>query len=96
MNPDRPVDVALAMRQWHGLAEAYTSLGHTVHTITPEPGLPDMVFAANGATVIGGKVLGAQFKYPQRQPEAAAYLNWFRSTELRPDPRVAGAQRGRG
>ena len=79
MNPDRPVDVALAMRQWRGLAEVYTSLGHTVRTITPEPGLPDMVFAANGATVIGGKVLGAKFKYPERQPEAAAYLNWFRS-----------------
>jgi N-dimethylarginine dimethylaminohydrolase len=79
MNPDKPVDVALAIRQWRGLADAYTSLGHTVHTITPEPGLPDMVFAANGATVIDGKVLGAEFKYPQRQPEAAAYLNWFRS-----------------
>ena len=78
MDPDRPVDVALAMRQWRGLVEAYTSLGHTVRTITPEPGLPDMVFAANGATVINGKVLGANFKYPQRQPEAAAYLNWFR------------------
>jgi len=24
-----------------------------VHVIDPEPGLPDMVFAANGATVIG-------------------------------------------
>jgi N-dimethylarginine dimethylaminohydrolase len=86
MDPSRPVDVALAMRQWRGLAEAYTSLGHTVHTITPEPGLPDMVFAANGATVINGKVLGANFKYPQRQPEAAAYLNWFRGqgyTEIR-------------
>lgn len=79
MNPDKPVDVALAMRQWRGLAESYTRLGHTVHTIAPEPGLPDMVFAANGATVIDGKVLGSRFKYPQRQPEAAAYLNWFRS-----------------
>lgn len=79
MDPDRPVDVALAMRQWRGLAEAYTRLGHTVHTIAPQPGLPDMVFAANGATVIDGKVLGSRFKYPQRQPEAAAYLNWFRS-----------------
>jgi N-dimethylarginine dimethylaminohydrolase len=78
MDPDKPVDVALAMRQWRGLAEAYTRLGHTVHTIAPEPGLPDMVFAANGATVIDGKVLGSNFKYPQRQPEAEAYLNWFR------------------
>jgi N-dimethylarginine dimethylaminohydrolase len=79
MNPDRPVDAALAMRQWQRLSDTYTGLGHTVRTITPEPGLPDMVFAANGATVIDGKVLGAHFKYPQRQPEAAAYLNWFRS-----------------
>jgi N-dimethylarginine dimethylaminohydrolase len=79
MDPDTPVDVALAMRQWRRLAEAYARLGHTVHRITPEPGLPDMVFAANGATVIDGKVLGAQFKYPQRQPEAAAYLDWFRA-----------------
>jgi N-dimethylarginine dimethylaminohydrolase len=78
MDPGKPVDVALAMRQWRGLADVYTRLGHTVHTIAPEPGLPDMVFAANGATVIDGKVLGARFKYPQRQPEAAAYLNWFR------------------
>jgi N-dimethylarginine dimethylaminohydrolase len=78
MNPDRPVDAGLAMSQWQRLSEVYRGLGHTVHIITPEPGLPDMVFAANGATVIDGKVLGAHFKYPQRQPEAAAYLNWLR------------------
>jgi N-dimethylarginine dimethylaminohydrolase len=79
MNPDRPVDAALAMSQWQRLGETYAGLGHTVRTIAPEPGLPDMVFAANGATVIDGKVLGANFRYAQRQPEAAAYLNWFRS-----------------
>ena len=78
MNPDRPVDAKLAMSQWQRLSETYAGLGHTVATITPEPGLPDMVFAANGATVINGKVLGARFKYPQRQPEASAYLDWFR------------------
>jgi len=79
MNPQQPVDVALAMRQWRRLGETYARLGHTVHTIKPEPGLPDMVFAANGATVIGGKVLGAKFKHQERAPEAAAYLNWFRA-----------------
>jgi N-dimethylarginine dimethylaminohydrolase len=79
MDPDKPVDVALARRQWEQLAATYSSLGHTVHTITPEAGLPDMVFAANGATVIDGKVLGARFRYAERQPEAAAYLNWFRA-----------------
>ena len=67
------------MHQWQRLGQAYASLGHTVRTIQPEPGLPDMVFAANGATVIGGKVLGARFRYAERQPEAAAYLDWFRA-----------------
>ncbi|MGB6458087.1 MAG: dimethylargininase [Streptosporangiaceae bacterium] len=78
MNPDEPVDVALAMDQWRRLRAVFTALGHTVHTIPALPGLPDMVFAANGATVIDGKVLGSRFRYPERQPEAAAYLRWFR------------------
>jgi N-dimethylarginine dimethylaminohydrolase len=78
MNPDEPVDVELAMRQWKRLGEVYASLGHTVHIVAPEPGLPDMVYAANGATVINGKVLSAVFKHAERQPESAAYLSWFR------------------
>jgi N-dimethylarginine dimethylaminohydrolase len=78
MNPDDPVDLAVARQQWERLRRAYTDLGHTVRIIDPIPGLPDMVFAANGATVIDGKVLGASFRYPQRQAEAVAYLDWFR------------------
>jgi N-dimethylarginine dimethylaminohydrolase len=57
----------------------YLDLGHDVRTIEPVPGLPDMVFAANGATVVGGKVLGARFRHPQRAAEAWAYLDWFRA-----------------
>jgi N-dimethylarginine dimethylaminohydrolase len=79
MRPEEPVDPALAMRQWETLRQAYTSLGHSVSTIEPVPGLPDMVFAANGATVIDGTVLGVRFRYPQRAAEAQAYLDWFRS-----------------
>ncbi|HEX5189081.1 MAG TPA: arginine deiminase-related protein [Streptosporangiaceae bacterium] len=78
MNPDHPVDIGLATRQWERLRATYASLGHTVRIIDPEPGLPDMVFAANGATVIGGNVLGSRFKHPERHPEGAAYMNWFR------------------
>ena len=78
MNPDHPVDLVLAKRQWEQLRATYTGLGHTVRIIDPEPGLPDMVFAANGATVIGGNVLGSRFKHPERHPEGAAYMNWFR------------------
>jgi N-dimethylarginine dimethylaminohydrolase len=77
MHPGKPVDAALALAQWEDLRAAYTRLGHTVAAITPQPGLPDMVFAANGACVIGGQVLGARFRYPQRAAEAGAYRDWF-------------------
>jgi N-dimethylarginine dimethylaminohydrolase len=77
MDPSKPVDVGLAMLQWQRLGEVYASLGHTVRTIDAMPGLPDMVFAANGATVIDGKVLSARFRHPERQPESQAYLAWF-------------------
>ena len=78
MRPDQPADAATAMRQWALLRQAYLDLGHEVRTIEPVPGLPDMVFAANWATVVGGRVLGARFRYPERAGEAGAYLAWFR------------------
>jgi N-dimethylarginine dimethylaminohydrolase len=79
MHPDEPTDNALAMRQWAELRQVYLGLGHDVRTIDPVAGLPDMVFAANGGTVVDGKVLGARFRYPQRAAEAGAYLDWFRA-----------------
>src|ERR1700684_1268135 len=79
MASGKPVDTARAMLQWQLLRDTYRSLGHTVQLIDPRPGLPDMVFAANGATVIGGAVLGACFRHPERAAEGPAYLDWFRA-----------------
>ncbi|WTX76527.1 amidinotransferase [Streptomyces sp. NBC_00647] len=79
MDPAKPVDVPLALAQWEDLRDRYRSLGHSVEELTPRPGLPDMVFAANGATVVDGRVLGARFAYREREPEAAAHLEWFRA-----------------
>lgn len=78
MHPDEPVDPQRAVRQWQRLCETYRSLGHTVRLIEPHPDLPDMVFAANGATVVDGTVLGARFRHTERAGEQAAYLTWFR------------------
>lgn len=83
------VDQALARAQWDRLRQAYLDLGHTVRTITPVPGLPDMVFAANGGTAIGGKALSARFTHPERAPEGPAYLSWLRSNGY-PDAVEAG------
>jgi N-dimethylarginine dimethylaminohydrolase len=77
MDPSAPVDVDLAVAQWTTLYETYLALGHTVDLIDPVPGLPDMVFAANGAIVVDDVVLGVQFQYPERAAEAPAYLSWF-------------------
>jgi N-dimethylarginine dimethylaminohydrolase len=83
MDPTGSVDVALARRQWDGLRAIYRELGHTVHTVEPEPGLPDMVYAANGGLVINGRALGARFAHPQRADEAPAYLRRLRMAGLR-------------
>ncbi|MFF4451486.1 dimethylargininase [Streptomyces goshikiensis] len=79
MDPTKPVDLPIANAQWEDLRDRYRSLGHTVETLTPDPGLPDMVFAANGALVVDGRVLGARFAYPERAAEAEIHLDWFRS-----------------
>lgn len=78
MDVGTPVDANLARRQWDALRGTHLALGHDVRVIEPLPGLPDMVFAANGAVAIDGAVLGARFRHPQRAAEAAAYLDWFR------------------
>lgn len=77
MNSAHPTDTALAVKQWEWLRDLYLDLGHSVELIEPHPGLPDMVYAANGATVVDGVVFGARFTVAQRAAEAAVYLDWF-------------------
>jgi N-dimethylarginine dimethylaminohydrolase len=73
MRPGVAVDRDRALTQWQTLVETYTALGHRVEVVPGEPGLPDMVFAANGALVVGGRAYGARFLHPERRPEAALH-----------------------
>lgn len=77
MRQATPVDIDRAIEQWEQLRRTYLELGHTVHLIHPLPGLPDMVFAANGGLVVGGHALGAKFRHAERAAEGPAYLRWF-------------------
>ncbi|MGN9803354.1 dimethylargininase [Micromonospora sp. L32] len=79
MDVTTAVDAELAVKQWDRLRETLVGLGHDVHLLTPEAGLPDMVFAANGAFVVDGTVYGAQFKHEQRTAEAAAHRAFYES-----------------
>lgn len=83
MNPEKSTDTGLAVLQWERLRDLYRELGHLVEEIDPVDGLPDMVFAANGATVVDGKVYGARFRHAQRTAEGPAYLKWFESRGYR-------------
>jgi len=47
-----------------------------VDLLEPVAGLPDLVFAANGATVVDGRTLLARFATPQRSAEAAVHRAW--------------------
>lgn len=76
MHPEVPVDRERASAQWSALVAAYERAGHRVDLLEPVPGLPDMVFAANGATVVDGRTLLARFATPQRAAEAAAHRGW--------------------
>jgi N-dimethylarginine dimethylaminohydrolase len=82
MDVTRAVDRDLAVRQWETPRETYLGLGHEVQLIDPEPGLPDMVFAANGGLVVGGRAMGARFTHLERLAEGPAYFKWLAGAGL--------------
>ena len=74
MLPGTAVDRHRALAQWDVLRRTYLDLGHRVDLLAPVPGLPDMVYAANGATVVDGTVLAARFRHPRaRAPRRVAH-----------------------
>lgn len=73
MDTTRPVDRDLARAQWDAVRAAHLALGHRVGVLAALPGLPDMVFAANGGLVVDGRGLAARFRYRERRGEEAAH-----------------------
>jgi N-dimethylarginine dimethylaminohydrolase len=73
------VDPVRALKQWEVLRETLTGLGHLVHVLDAQPGLPDMVYAANGAFSVDGTVYGARFLHPQRSAEAQHHSLFYRN-----------------
>ena len=83
MEPARPTDTDLAVRQWQSLYDVYVRLGMRVELVEAIPGLPDMVYAANGGFVLDGIAYGARFRHAERGPEGPAYQRWFAARGLR-------------
>ena len=96
MDPTGVVDRNRALAQWGALRQTYLDLGHVVELIHPEPGLPDMVFAANGGLVVEGRALGARFAYAERQPEGPAYVAWLAAAGLKDTVEAVHVNEGEG
>jgi N-dimethylarginine dimethylaminohydrolase len=64
-------------RQWAGLTRALAQAGAVIETIEPAEGLPDLVFTANAAVVLDGKVVPARFRHGERQAEEPVFAGAF-------------------
>jgi N-dimethylarginine dimethylaminohydrolase len=84
MDTTVPVHTDVAITQWENLYQTYLRLGHTVDVVPPRPGLPDMVYAANGGLVVGDTAIVARFTHPQRAGEEHAYGQWMARRGYRP------------
>jgi N-dimethylarginine dimethylaminohydrolase len=59
------------------LRDALQAAGAKVETVGAVKGLPDLVFPANAAIVLDGRVLPARFRYAERQGEEAIFREVF-------------------
>lgn len=66
-----------AMEQWQALRDLVSRFAR-VELITPQPGVPDMVFTANAGTVCDDRVIVSRFAHRERQPEEPHFEAWFR------------------
>lgn len=66
-----------AAEQWRAL-HAILQEQAAVEDITPQPGLPDMVFTANAGVAVGPKFVLSRFLYRERQGEEEHFKRWFK------------------
>jgi N-dimethylarginine dimethylaminohydrolase len=65
-----------ARQQWHGLHDALVQLGVQVELMTPQPGLPDLVFTANAGLMFGTHFYSSRFRHEVRARETPFFDAW--------------------
>ncbi|MBY0227947.1 MAG: amidinotransferase, partial [Gemmataceae bacterium] len=66
MSKARGASPERAMAQWRKLYETLRGLGAAVELLTPQPGLPDLVFTANAGLVHHRTFYSSRFKHEVR------------------------------
>ena len=65
-----------AVTQWEALRGHLEELAE-IELVEPAPGLPDMVFTANGGFVLEKKAVLSRFLFRERQEEKEHFRRWF-------------------
>jgi N-dimethylarginine dimethylaminohydrolase len=66
-----------ARAQWRKLYDTLLGLGVRVELLTPQPGLPDLVFTANAGLVFKDRFFSSRFRHAVRAGESPHFDSWF-------------------
>src|SRR3712207_3540013 len=68
-----------AKQQWQLLHDTLIRLGVQVERMTPQPGLPDLVFTANAGLVFNDRFFNSRFRHEVRARETPHFDAWFKA-----------------
>jgi N-dimethylarginine dimethylaminohydrolase len=66
-----------ARKQWQQLHDTLSGLGVQVELMTPQAGLPDLVFTANAGLIFGKRFFSSRFRHEVRARETPYFDTWF-------------------
>jgi len=72
-----------AQSQWRALRDTLVGLGVAVEPMTPQPGLPDLVFTANAGLVYHRRFFSSRFRHEVRARETPHFDAWFAAHDFR-------------
>ncbi len=67
----------LAFKQWRELRDTLIALNVIVEEMTPQPGLPDLVFTANAGLMFRQRFFSSRFMHEVRAKESPFFDSWF-------------------
>ncbi len=77
MSKARGASPERAAAQWRALHRTLLELGVKVELMTPQPGLPDLVFTANAGLMHGRRFFSSRFRHEVRARETPHFDAWF-------------------
>lgn len=77
MSTERGSHKEKARAQWDALYQMLLRLGVQVELMTPQPGLPDLVFTANAGLMFKDRFYSSRFRHEVRARESPYFDAWF-------------------